>query len=115
MHRPARGHLWPTNRQVWAIARELCRAAAIDFPETRDEASDLIDALRAATARLDGLEGSEAVRPDTGACPGAPRDAASTEPGGRDVDRRTARAGRGRAAMRGASAQHEEDDVPTYG
>lgn len=115
MHGPARGHLWPTNRQVWAIARELCRAAAIDFPETRDEASDLIDALRAATARLDGLEGSEAVRSDAGASQGAPTRAASTAPGGHDLDRRTGRAGRGHAAARAASAQHEEGDVPTYG
>ncbi|MEZ5101518.1 MAG: hypothetical protein R3C15_17310 [Thermoleophilia bacterium] len=125
-HGPARGHLWPTNRQVWAIARALCRAAAIDFPGTRDEASELIDALRAATARLDAPDGSPGAVPGAGeraATPSlaSPVGATSRSSGPAAVPSpavpawpsRASRPGARRAAP--APGVGEEDDVPTYG
>jgi hypothetical protein len=36
----------PTIRQVYALAAALCERAGEGFPETRDEASDLIERLR---------------------------------------------------------------------
>lgn len=41
----------PTVRQVYAIARELCEAQSEPFPETRAEASALIERLREEVAR----------------------------------------------------------------
>lgn len=37
----------PTPRQIYAIARALCRQADIRWPETRAAASELIELLRA--------------------------------------------------------------------
>jgi len=36
----------PTIRQVYALAAALCERAGEDFPETRDDASELIERLR---------------------------------------------------------------------
>ena len=36
----------PTIRQVYALAAALCERAGEAFPETRDEASELIERLR---------------------------------------------------------------------
>ncbi len=36
----------PTVRQVYALAAALCERAGEGFPETRDEASELIERLR---------------------------------------------------------------------
>ena len=36
----------PTVRQVYALASALCEQAGEGFPETREEASDLIERLR---------------------------------------------------------------------
>jgi hypothetical protein len=36
----------PTVRQVYALAAALCERAGEVFPETRDEASELIERLR---------------------------------------------------------------------
>jgi hypothetical protein len=36
----------PTVRQVYALAAALCERADESFPETRDEASELIERLR---------------------------------------------------------------------
>ena len=36
----------PTPRQVYAIARALCRQADISWPQTRAAASELIEVLR---------------------------------------------------------------------
>jgi hypothetical protein len=36
----------PTIRQVWALAAALCERAGEGFPETRAEASELIERLR---------------------------------------------------------------------
>jgi hypothetical protein len=36
----------PTVRQVYALAAALCEPAGEKFPETRDEASELIERLR---------------------------------------------------------------------
>jgi hypothetical protein len=36
----------PTIRQVYALAAALCERAGERFPESRDEASDLIERLR---------------------------------------------------------------------
>jgi hypothetical protein len=36
----------PTVRQVYALAAALCERAGEEFPETRDDASELIERLR---------------------------------------------------------------------
>jgi hypothetical protein len=36
----------PTIRQVYALAAALCERAGEEFPETRDDASELIERLR---------------------------------------------------------------------
>ena len=36
----------PTVRQVYALAAALCERTGEDFPETRDDASELIERLR---------------------------------------------------------------------
>ena len=36
----------PTFKQVYAIARELCEQVGEDWPETREQASELIARLR---------------------------------------------------------------------
>ena len=36
----------PTIRQVYALAAALCERAGEQFPETRDDASELIERLR---------------------------------------------------------------------
>ena len=36
----------PTGRQVYALAHELARRFAVDFPRTRGAASELIERLR---------------------------------------------------------------------
>ena len=36
----------PTVRQVYALAAALCKQAGEGFPETRDEATELIERLR---------------------------------------------------------------------
>jgi len=36
----------PTIRQVYALAAALCERVGEEFPETRDEASELIERLR---------------------------------------------------------------------
>jgi hypothetical protein len=44
--RPRRAAKPPTVRQIYALAAALCAFTDQDFPETRDEASDLIERLR---------------------------------------------------------------------
>ena len=41
-----RGKRAPTVRQIYALARELCERMGEEFPETRDEASAVIERLR---------------------------------------------------------------------
>lgn len=41
----------PTVRQVYALARELCERVGEEFPQTRGEASELIQRLRAEKER----------------------------------------------------------------
>ena len=36
----------PTVRQIYALAAALCERAGEEFPETRDDASELIERLR---------------------------------------------------------------------
>ncbi len=36
----------PTVRQIYALAAALCERAGEEFPETREEASELIERLR---------------------------------------------------------------------
>jgi hypothetical protein len=36
----------PSVRQVYALAAALCERAGVSFPETREEASELIERLR---------------------------------------------------------------------
>lgn len=36
----------PTFKQVYAIARSLCEQADVEWPETREQASELISRLR---------------------------------------------------------------------
>jgi len=39
-------HARPTIRQIYALAAALCERAGEEFPETRDDASELIERLR---------------------------------------------------------------------
>ena len=56
----------PTVRQVWALATVLCERADEPFPETRVEASELIERLRLATGhpapRLEDLPSRRRAR-----------------------------------------------------
>ena len=42
----------PTVKQVYAIARALCERSGEEFPERRDDASELIERLRAENGEL---------------------------------------------------------------
>ena len=45
-NRPAFPGAPPTGRQIWALAGALCERMGETFPETRGEASELIERLR---------------------------------------------------------------------
>jgi hypothetical protein len=53
----------PTVRQVYALAAALCNRAGEAFPETFDEASDLIERLRREAGRPEPRPVDTALRP----------------------------------------------------
>jgi len=90
----------PTVRQIYALAAALCEKAGEEFPETREDASELIERLRIENGhpapRLDDL-------PAATAAPSPPRPRRR----GRQAGPANRRRGRPRAALVEGMAANE--------
>ena len=56
----------PTVKQVYALAAALCEQAGESFPETKTDASELIERIRAENGRPDAPPHEEVVVTDRG-------------------------------------------------